>query len=113
MRLVVGIILMIGLFACGEEKAKPDYIWSEDDFIEVLTEVQMAEAIVRLGYHRSKDSLIPNDSIYNAVFHKMGITKVEFDSNYNYYLNDPEKLESIYDEVIANLSRSEAELKGE
>lgn len=105
------ILIFSFLFSCNEAEEKAPYIWSEDRFTEVLTEFQQAEAIVRLGYHRTKDSLILNDSIYNAAFRKMNVTKAEFDSNYNYYLKHPKVLEKIYQEVITNLSERSAELK--
>ncbi len=103
----------LSLFSCESRKEKaPEYVWSEERFTEVLTEFQLAEAIVRLGYHRSNDTLIPNDSIYNALFRKMDISRIEFDSNYNYYLKDPKVLEKVYDQVLVNLSKRSAEMKG-
>ena len=106
------ITSLLFLLACAEEKKEPDYVWKEDRFLEVLTEFQKAEAIVRLGYHRSTDSLFLNDSVYSAVFRKMNVSKAAFDSNYSYYLNDPERLERIYEQLIINLSTESAELRG-
>lgn len=112
MRKSIIFLGLLTIFSCEGEKEKiPDYVWSQERFTEVLTEFQLAEAIVRLGYHRSNDSLIPNDSIYNAVFRKMNINKVEFDSNYNYYLKDPKILEEVYDEVLINLTKRSTALK--
>jgi len=105
------VLTLLLLFSCEEDKKRPEYIWDEDRFIEVLTEFQMAEAIIRLGYHRTTDSLILNDSIYNAALRKMNTTQADFDSNYNYYLKDPEVLEKMYEQVITNLSERSAELK--
>ena len=101
-------------FSCGEnEDQKPDYLWEEEHFIEVLTEFQKAESIVRLGYHKFPDSIYSKDSIYQAFFEKMEISGAELDSNYRYYLRDPEKMEKIYDQVIINLSEQAAELEKE
>jgi hypothetical protein len=105
------ILFLLNLFACKEEEKVPEYVWEEEQFIEVLTEFQLAEAIVRLGYHRDKDSLVINDSLYNAVFRKMNVSRAAFDSNYNYYLNDPKKMESIYEELITRLSAASAEVE--
>ncbi|MEQ8908344.1 MAG: DUF4296 domain-containing protein [Vicingaceae bacterium] len=105
------IIVSVFLYACQEEEKKPDYLLEEDRFVEVLTEFQLAEAVVRLGYHRTKDSMYYNDSIYQAVFQKVNLSEAEFDSNYHYYLERPKELEKIYEKVITNLSQRTAELE--
>jgi len=112
MRIASFIFFSIFLFSCGNQEDEPDYIWTEEKFTDVLTEVQLAEGIVRLGYHRSSDSAYLNDSIYSAVFRKMEVNQAEFDSNYNYLLKHPERLEKIYENVITNLSTRSAELDG-
>lgn len=99
-------------YACQQEEKVPDYVMSEDRFVEVLTEFQIAESVVRLSLHRTEDTLIYNDSIYNAVFRKLNIKQADFDSNYNYYLNSPEQFMEIYQKVIENLSSRSAELMG-
>lgn len=104
--------LLLTLFlSCREKEKKPAYVWDEEKFIEVLTEFQLAESMVRLGYHRFKDSLYVNDSIYKSVFKKMGVEESKFDSNYVYYLQKPKKMEEIYEKVITRLSQRSAELE--
>lgn len=105
------LILLFGVsFSCNNKEEKPDYLWDSERFTEVLTEVQLAEATVRLGYHRSNDSLIPNDSVYQSAFRKMNTNRADFDSNYTYYLNHPKEMEKIYEQVITNLSERSAAL---
>ncbi len=109
---IVSVLALVTFSSCsGEEEQVPEYVWEEERFIEVLTEFQKAESIVRLGYHKLSDSIYPNDSVYQSLFVKMGVLEHEFDSNYQYYLNDPERMEKIYDQVITNLSKQEAELQ--
>jgi hypothetical protein len=108
--LVCGLFLL-GFNSCKEDKKVPDYVWEEDHFVKVLTEFQLAESIVRLGYHRGADSMYYNDSVYQAAFRKMKVTKTAFDSNYNYYLTQPVQLERIYEQVITELSKRTAEFE--
>lgn len=105
--LIVTLFLSVG-YSCSKNEKKPENIWDSDRFATVLTEVQLAEAAVRLGYNKSKDSLIPNDSIYEAAFRKMNTSRADFDSNYNYYLDHPEEMEKVYEQVITNLSERSA-----
>lgn len=107
-----GLFITIFFNSCGQEEQVPDYVWEDEKFIEVLTEFQMAEAIVRLGYHRNSDSMYFNDSVFNAAFRKAGVNQVQFDSNYNYHLKNPEKMEEIYLKVITRLNTRMAEFEG-
>jgi|SRR5690554_177474 len=104
--LCFGLLLMI--ISCTEKEQKPDYLWTEDHFVDVMVEMQKAEAIIRLGYHKQNDTIYATDSIYAAALRKMNATKVDFDSNYSYYINHPKKFEKLYDQVIVKLSEASA-----
>lgn len=96
--------------ACSQKEEAPDYLISEKEFVGILTEFQEAEAIVRLGFNRTTDSIILNDSIYAGFFRKHEITAAIFDSNFNYYSNKPKEFEKMYEQVITNLSTRSAQL---
>lgn len=108
---IVFFLSLATFIACDNKDELPTYLWQETQFVEVLTEVQLAESMVRLGIHRKQDSIILRDSIYNAVFRKMKVKRVDFDSNYTYYLNRPGDFEKIYDQVLINLSERSAMLR--
>lgn len=114
MNLVAKLILLSSTVtlsvSCSNSSDVPDYVIEQEKFTDILTDFQKAESIIRLGYHRYQDSVLPNDSVYYSVFRKHDITKAAFDSNYNYYANQPKIFEKMYDEVIVNLSESSAEL---
>ncbi len=105
------LALLLLIFSCKEEESIPEYVLSPEDFAIVLTEVHVAESIVRLGYHRGNDSLYLKDSVYASALKKVNSNQIEFDSNLAYYLKDPKELERIYDIVLANLSQRTATLK--
>ena len=111
--IIFSVLCGLFLIGCQEKNQPPDYLWDEVRMVEVMTEVQMAEALVRLGYHRSEDSMHVNDSVFNAAFRKVGVNKVDFDSNFNYYQRQPELMEKVFEQVIANLSERSAEVKAE
>lgn len=95
------------LFSCAKEE-KPDYLWDEEIFVEVLVEVQLAEAMIRLSYNRIGDTIFNPDSIYASVFQKMEVSRVDYDSNYNYYMERPKKFEKLFEQVIVRLSEEAA-----
>src|SRR5690554_6562990 len=95
------------LFSCAKEE-KPDYLWDEEIFVEVLVEVQLAEEMIRLSYNRIGDTIFNPDSIYASVFQKMEVSRVDYDSNYNYYMERPKKFEKLFEQVIVRLSEEAA-----
>lgn len=99
------------LIGCSEKVEKPDYLLSEQRFVEMLTDFQIAEGIVRLGFNRTRDSIIFQDSIYGSVFRKHEISRAIFDSNYTYFSDRPKEFEKLYELVINNLSQRSAELE--
>lgn len=105
------ILLFFILISCEDKKVEPEYLWSEERMVEVMTEVQLAEALVRLGYHRGADSMHLNDSVFNAAFRAVGVSRVDFDSNFFYYQRHPDQLERVFEQVINNLSARAAEVK--
>lgn len=112
MRLAL-LILSILVLSCNQEEKVPNYVWPEERFVEVLTEFQITESIVRLGFYKNQDSVYLKDSVYQAMFNKLEITRNEFDTNFSYYLKDPKLMEGIYDKVMVNLSERSAEIKGD
>lgn len=106
------LFVLMGFFlACEQEIKTPEYLLEEAKFVEVLTQLQKAESIVRLGYNRHPDSIYLNDSVYSALFRASEVKRADFDSSMNYYLDHPEQMEGIYDQVLENLSKESAELK--
>jgi len=100
------------LLACQSEEKKPSYLWEREKFVEVLTDFQVTEAVIRLGYHRFPDSVFHSDSIYAAMYEELNVSEAEFDSNYHYHMNDPEAMAEIYEEVLTNLSERSAGAAG-
>lgn len=48
---------------------------------------------------------------YASVFAKHGITEDQFKTSYNYYSDHPDVMQTMYDSVIVNLTKEQAELK--
>tara|TARA_B100000508_G_C11426874_1_gene261296 strand:- start:551 stop:940 length:390 start_codon:yes stop_codon:yes gene_type:complete len=107
---LIVIFCLFGL-GCQEKDNTPEYLWDEARMVEVMTEVQIAEALVRLGYHRSTDSMHLNDSVFNAALRTVNTNRADFDSNFNYYQGQPDKMEKVFEQVINNLSARSAEIK--
>ena len=103
-------IFMLMVLACSARKEKPE-LMSEESMAKFLIELHMAEAGVQ-DLRLTKDSA---SVVFRAeeklLFKKFNITDSIFYASYNYYLNNPDKLEVIYSAIIDSLSLEQVLLR--
>ena len=94
-------------------KSKPSGLLSESKMTDVLVDMHLTEATLRVA----NDSLSRlNDTAdmrirFAEVFRKNDVTPNEFNISLNYYLQQIDELDKIYSEVISRLSLLEANLQ--
>jgi hypothetical protein len=102
------------LFACtGKSKDvntvnKPTHLLSKSDMSSLLTQIHLLEAAVNLKNAQNQNQNRKDSLQYNDIFNKYQIDYAGFQENYKYYSSNPKELESIYDEVIGELTRMQA-----
>lgn len=105
-------LLIFIAFACNPSKPEvtlPANIVSKDTMVGILVDVHILEATIDLGIMKSEIDLKQTDKYY-SIFKKHNITRKEYDKSLLFYTSHPELLNQIYDNVIAGLSRKQAEL---
>jgi hypothetical protein len=102
---IVSIVILCFVFSCSEKPGSPpDNLINKDKMTTVLVDVHLAEASTEAR------SVTPQliDQIaalrYQLVFKKHGISLLQFQDSYDYYLDHPELLNEIYIEVVNRLS---------
>ncbi|MCF8428883.1 MAG: DUF4296 domain-containing protein [Bacteroidia bacterium] len=106
------IALVITTVGCQQDDSlKPNPFFDRNKMANILTDIQIAEA----GINQQGlviDSL--NKSMlwhYEYVYKKNNITEKQFNDNYTYYLEEPELLDSVYNDVIKNIAKLRIEKK--
>jgi len=89
----------------------PDRLISQDQMIEILTQIQLAEGKVVLEREKNKDYRLTGKEYTQAIYHQFDITPDQLIENLNYYQSKEDIMVDIYDEVLANLSTMEDEVK--
>lgn len=106
------ILLSMTVFSCSKKAEKiPDNILSQKKMIEVLTDIQVAEAGIQLRNSTPSDS-VSSLAIaeYKYVFEKNHITDSIFKKSFSYYTSHPDLMSDMYKEVITTLSKRQAEI---
>ncbi|MCQ2301778.1 MAG: DUF4296 domain-containing protein [Bacteroidales bacterium] len=107
---IIGMIAVLSVLSCNRQKnVTPDYVLSESQMIDIMTDVQIIEADI--NNRRTKG--LGTDSIsiifYDQLFEHYGITDSIFDLNLKYYTYNPTVLENIMDSVTNRLLKAQME----
>ncbi len=94
---------MLTALACNKI-GKHNTVMSEEQMVGYLIQLHIAEAKVQ-NLRLKKDSSQVVFDIYNQhLFKKNGLSDSLFINSYNYYLQYPQKLETIYEAVVDSIS---------
>jgi hypothetical protein len=105
------ILLLTG--ACASRKSKLDRknLIPEKDLISLLTDIHIADGLLTLPTINAWCSNLDSITTYIQVIEKHGYTKDRMDKTMNYYfVNEPKKLNKIYDQVLGILSEMESRI---
>lgn len=88
----------------------PEHLLSRNDMVNILTDIYVTEGI--LTYHRMNKELTDGLSAmyYDKVLNEHQITHRILKDNLKYYNSTPELMEQILEDVLANLSKMQAEI---
>jgi hypothetical protein len=108
-------LLLFSISCTGrKEKAEKQGIIPEDDFVNILADIHIADGLLIIP--KIRDLYQHRDSIenYMDVIESHGYTKEELDKTIRYYfVKKPRKLQRIYDEILAKLSELESKYANE
>lgn len=87
----------------------PDTVLPKEKMAGVILDIHLVEATLNLNAGNvSKDTI--EGKMNFDVFKKHNITKEEYDKSYTFYAENPEALKEVYDMVLNELSKLQAEV---
>lgn len=103
------LCVSVFLLSCSKKEEQiPAGIIPKEKMVQVMVDVHLAEA--RLQMNMAIDnSFVTKQSYYKFIFQKYKISYADLSTSYNYYSAHPEVFSKIYDEVITELSKKQAE----
>jgi hypothetical protein len=103
------IVLLVSCHFKNKEAKYP--VIPEKKFEKLLIDYHLAEGITYSEYYRVKTKNHKIMNVNDSVLKSYGYSRAIFDSTVSYYSDNPEKFDAIYDKVIAQLSRIQAEVQ--
>jgi len=108
------LLFLSALLACNNnaEISIPDSVISKEKMAEVLLDIHLAEASMNLSLN--PQSIQPKGIQLNVnILKKHGIDKKMFDESFQFYSENPALLNEIYQQVLNDLSKLQAQVMNE
>lgn len=97
-----GFFLILLLSSCNMEAPMPEPSIPEEKMAKILAEIHLAEGGFQNEMNLTKDSLA--NLYYNFIFKKHGVTDTAFFKNHNIYFHSADRLESLYEKVVEEIT---------
>ncbi len=112
---IILFISLIILSSCYHENipvvTPPEILLSKEEMINILTDVYIAEGTI--AYQKALKTLPEgaDATYYEQIFEKYKISHRTLKENLSYYNSNPKNMELLLEEVLARLSRLQAEIE--
>lgn len=101
-------------FSCSQPQEEievtPNFLIPEDSFKMVMYDLHVLEGFIS----RNPDKVKSTDTLYEkqsmAMFEKYSISEERFKKSFDYYLAKPEEMDKMYDEILEELTKNQADL---
>ena len=103
---ILSIACCLLAISCGDKSksvAIPPNVLSREKMAAVLTDIHMAEAEANL--RTLPDSSSKETISFQKIFEKDSISKQQYKESLTFYINHPELLNDVYEEVLNELSK--------
>jgi hypothetical protein len=107
-------LFISALLACNNnaEISIPDSVISKEKMAAVLLDIHLAEANMNLSVN--PQSIQPKSNSLNIdILKKHGLNKKTFDESFQFYSENPALLNEIYQQVLNDLSKLQAQVMNE
>jgi hypothetical protein len=109
--LFIGVLFFSSCSLEQKEISIPDYVITQDSMVQILTDVYIQETMINLYNQQGQHMKMNPVKQYQLIFDKYKITKERYDTSYQFYLDNPVLLNKIYESVVVELTKKQAEIE--
>lgn len=102
----IKFLFLISIFfiSCSEETEVNNYVLNQEQLVEVLYDFHLIDAASKQGVISNNRNNQIKHAQYKGILEKHNIGKAKFDSSMTYWINQPEMLKVIYEELENKLN---------
>ena len=94
----------------GTEAVPADLI-ARDSMIVILADIHIADAVADQKFGQDKPNRAFTNAVQQRIYENHHITAPQFKTSYKYYESHPALMDKMYDQIITEISKREAQLK--
>jgi hypothetical protein len=105
-------LILLLIIACKEKKENnniPKDLVSKDTMVLLLTEMHLLESSLGIRIFEERKIMNTRNAVKAKIYSNYGIGKDQFLKSYDYYSNQPNLIDSIYVEVITEITKRQAQ----
>jgi hypothetical protein len=105
---ILGVLM--GISSCKENKIEsiPSYVIKKDTMVHILAEIHLLESSMGIRIFDEKQIAYSRNKIKSKIYKKHGVSKERFFKSYDYYSQNSASLDTIYTDVISEISKLQA-----
>jgi len=97
----------MAMVACSKESKVPDWVLAKEQMVPFIIDIHIAEAKIRVLKLDYDSSLAFFRKLEDDIYQKHEITDSIYIKSFNYYMDHPDLMLEIYEQVIDSLSLQE------
>ncbi|MCX7953782.1 MAG: DUF4296 domain-containing protein [Bacteroidales bacterium] len=97
------ILVFLTLFSCTNNAKQPPNIIPKDTLVDILIDMHLCDALLNINEIISKYDSIKATALYLSVLKKYKINKERFLKTIDYYSDNPNLFNKIYEQAIEKL----------
>lgn len=111
---LISTLLIVVLCACSSRHSNnEDSIIPPNKMQEILLDIHLADGIANREGEADNSTESRTITLYKEVFSKYHISEKQFYSSFNYYLQHADTLDRIYENIITEISKEQAQIRTE
>ena len=106
-------IILFALAGCSgmQKDTPPADLIAQGKMIQVLVDIHVADAVVENKSGAQNPNLPLTNALYEQIYKNHGITATQYKTSFKYYESHAELMDKMYEQVITELSKKEAQMK--
>ena len=104
--LITAIALCLS-YACQSEDEVIANVLPKETIVTIIVDMELTQAAYKIKSPKAKFDI---EKLYTSIYIENNTTKHDFEESLNYLSTKPQEMEEIYNSVITELSRKQAEL---
>jgi len=108
--IIIGFLIVASGCSNNKKTDKPENLIHRDKMVQVLADIQLIEASIKLNNNRKLKKEEYTYYYYQYLFEKHNITQEDFNTSLEYYQAHISTLDTIYIDVVSELNKLQGEI---